>query len=909
MIARRLLTSFLLLFVVISIFARPMMAQTSANDKQARVTKLLGDIRTEDRRLRKRAAEELGRLGDERAVKPLIELLNDTDQYVAAAAAIALGDIKDPQAGSYLLEKLNSRSAELRGAAALALGRLANRNIASHLIMLLSDSEAYPRTAAATALGRLGEETALPNLIILLDRDAEVSVRTAAAEALGHIGDRQATAALVRALRAPSNYVRTAVAAALGELGGEAVAPPLIEALKDPDRLVRAAVADALGSVKDSRAVRPLIEALGDPDPYVRTNVAYALGKIGDRQAVEPLLEAANFDDPRVKNRAIDSLGAIGDSRALPLLLDILQDKDRLVRTNAINALAKIGDKRAVDSLLPLLADSDTGLRRASVEALGKIADTRAFESLANLVKADTDLSVRISALIAVNKVNSNRAITVLLDNLKANAMELRNTAATLLSQQQDAQIVPAIVGLLAQVDLAEARNLQPTLRLFFDRAPAATYDQLRSLLQTGNLAQRQQALLLNTLLARTQSSADLVAALQDTEAEMRALAAFLLGETKDRRNVVALRAALQDRDENVRQIAGRSLDTLGVPRYEPPTINNNTLARGLPLVTNPTAGVASGTAASTPPPPVTVTPDTVVAANDLASNATTKSTATSPNDSVASNQTANNQISQANNEVAREPQIDNQPDNSRSERPTTTAPISPVIVPGTPSLSDRIAANRPTPTNRPSQPPVNINSRDSRADTLANTGSDLTAGASTSTNSNINSSANSKVAGASPNNQVPENAASGLPTDTVAINRATVPVPAEDAQPTPRRNLELLRRNEQLVTRKLRELYTMQQQYLQTQAHYASLAELLTADLIDPELAKGEFSGYEFTLYISPATAHRSAKFFVVAAPLNHGQTGEQAFFIDETGVLRANRTTTVQVGQVYGSWEVAKN
>ena len=76
------------------------------------------------RSVRLHAAEALGKIGDERAVEPLIEALNDEDASVRRGAAVALGRLGAERAVEPLIEALNDEEGHVRRGAAVALGRL-----------------------------------------------------------------------------------------------------------------------------------------------------------------------------------------------------------------------------------------------------------------------------------------------------------------------------------------------------------------------------------------------------------------------------------------------------------------------------------------------------------------------------------------------------------------------------------------------------------------------------------------------------------------------------------------------------------------------------------------------------------------------------------------------------------------
>ena len=85
-----------------------------------------------------------------------------------------------------------------------------------------------------------------------------------------------------------------------------------------------------------------------------------------------------------------------------------------------------------------------------------------------------------------------------------------------------------------------------------------------------------------------------------------------------------------------------------------------------------------------------------------------------------------------------------------------------------------------------------------------------------------------------------------------------------------------------------------------QSQGYPASLAALgpstsatsASADLVDSVLSGGTKSGYTFTFKGDGNTP--SVGYSVVADPSNRGTSGQRGFYTDQSGVIRANPTTT---------------
>ena len=84
-------------------------------------------------------------------------------------------------------------------------------------------------------------------------------------------------------------------------------------------------------------------------------------------------------------------------------------------------------------------------------------------------------------------------------------------------------------------------------------------------------------------------------------------------------------------------------------------------------------------------------------------------------------------------------------------------------------------------------------------------------------------------------------------------------------------------------------------------QLYANSLGTLLTANLIDPQLATGTKSGYSYVTFATTTTA--PDQFIVSCRPtVTSGvtRTGERGFEADETGVIYARAGTTAQVTAV---------
>lgn len=134
------------------------------------VPALVGLLKNDDEKVRRKAAETLGRMKGKAsaAVPALIEALNDTYAQVRYEAVFALGEIGKEAlpAVPVLIQKLDDRSKELRTKAAVALEKLVpySSDIVPVMIRRLRHPDKDARWYAEGILERAGER-ALASLL------------------------------------------------------------------------------------------------------------------------------------------------------------------------------------------------------------------------------------------------------------------------------------------------------------------------------------------------------------------------------------------------------------------------------------------------------------------------------------------------------------------------------------------------------------------------------------------------------------------------------------------------------------------------------------------------------------------------------------------------------------------------
>ncbi len=262
------------------------------------VRKLDPVLRLAEEAVRNRAAEQLGKIGDQRAVEPLLYALAHEG---AREAMRALARFKEERAIPHIVRRLEDPCD--RAAAAVAL---------------LS----FGRTAASALMAALLERRPFP------DNEAPVSIerRAEAARLLGLVGDRS-------------------------------VVPLLCSYIDDPAAAVQLEAGLALvvlmdGDISDG-ALAVIAQGLTNPSPSIVFRCMDALVEAGDRSishllAMGPPRRAAVVGprrpgDDALQVSVIETLEWVGTDASARAVADFLQDRSNLVRERAQRALQHLG--------------------------------------------------------------------------------------------------------------------------------------------------------------------------------------------------------------------------------------------------------------------------------------------------------------------------------------------------------------------------------------------------------------------------------------------------------------------------------------------------------------------------------------------------------------------------------------
>jgi hypothetical protein len=146
--------AFVIITLVVILLAMIMYPQVSALRNRFRIRAGIHDLQDEAAEIRRRAAFELGMIGDPRAIEPLIVALQDEVSDVRDSAATALGKIGDPRAIEPLIVALQDEDKLVRNRAARALRHIGAPAI-EPLTVALEDADPHVRALITETLGKI----------------------------------------------------------------------------------------------------------------------------------------------------------------------------------------------------------------------------------------------------------------------------------------------------------------------------------------------------------------------------------------------------------------------------------------------------------------------------------------------------------------------------------------------------------------------------------------------------------------------------------------------------------------------------------------------------------------------------------------------------------------------------------
>jgi HEAT repeat protein len=283
---------------------------------------------------------------------------------------------------------------------------------------------------------------------------------------------------------------------------------------------------------------RKAVSELGEMRTDVIPAIPFLIGMLRDRESASLQYYKKNFEAVAIDKELKKTLIKIGKPAVDPLI-SALKDENGVVRKNAADTLGEIRDSRALDPLISALKDRKSSVQVSAKEAIFKIIkemkDNSDIEHLIFALHSQENM-VRQIAVKFMIELRDERTICILIDALDDEDSQVREDAANALMNMGSPVIEP-LLNVLNQDDVFMTSSAIVILgNLKDNRAVEPLIGVLKYFIFW----------------------------------KVRYEAAKSLGKIEDRRSILPLIDALNDKHVKVREAAAESLRQIGPIAVEP---------------------------------------------------------------------------------------------------------------------------------------------------------------------------------------------------------------------------------------------------------------------------------------------------------------------------------------------------
>ncbi|MDR0239221.1 MAG: HEAT repeat domain-containing protein [Deltaproteobacteria bacterium] len=499
-------------------------------------------------------------------VQRILQNLQSDDTEILRSAAFAAGDCKLAESVDLLCKGIASANIGVQEAAEYALRKIRGPRTVRSLLPLLRSDDAPLRNIAMDVLREIGADDL--DVLHPLLHDADCDMRIFIADILGSTKSRKSVASLCDSLlKDPEVNVRYQAAVSLGSLAFPEAVECLRLAMMD-EEWVQFSVVEALTKIRADSTVTALTQALSNCSPLVASIIIDALGEMGNIKAVPLLFKSLESASVPLRHKTVKSIVKILGGRSLSLLnpkdhtrfrdylLDTLNDEDESVLMAALSGLSVMGDDAATKAIFRLMTrmnpDLHQDLIQAATQTIASIGFNQSFVDALHAKNNDMLVHVAVDASLLMDDTRHIQHIKEIFwqhdrDIQRAAAVRLARIAGPddvpffldLLDRHTDGDVLKAALFFLGNRMKAE----QATEKLF--SMLAHPYDDVKEAALEACIA-----------LQTPQSTEHFKQLFKENEPRLRAMAVYALGRQNFADNLPELRAALEDEDAHVRQVA-----------------------------------------------------------------------------------------------------------------------------------------------------------------------------------------------------------------------------------------------------------------------------------------------------------------------------------------------------------------
>ncbi len=322
---------------------------------------------------------------------------------IRAAALRALMVLDAPTAPGIALNILKTGGSYLQTVAARTIGTIGNQRSVKPALQVFSTLPPHVQEVLLTAFADRKDKAALPTAMAALT-SPDASVRAAAIRAAALIGGTKALAKLLSVLQHPDESDRAHAREALAGLRGEAADRDILSQFYAGTAPLKKAMLPVLGLRGTAGSISALISAAGSDVSADAVAAIQALGRAGNPEPLGELLKiAATSKNEDVRDAAAEAAGALSekaDKHGAEELYRVLPIATPAGRAALYSLMAEIADDRALTEITAGLHSPNKTLHEAGLSALAENwSDSRALPFLLEAARIEPDKNQKTVAI------------------------------------------------------------------------------------------------------------------------------------------------------------------------------------------------------------------------------------------------------------------------------------------------------------------------------------------------------------------------------------------------------------------------------------------------------------------------------------------------------------------------------
>jgi len=412
--------------LVLFAYASPVRAadnQSSPAEKESALISLLkSDAPAAEKAI---TCKRLAIYGTKDAVPVLAPLL--ADPQLASWARIALEAIPDPAVDAAMRDAMGKLQGKLLVGVINSIAVRRDAKAVSGLVKKLKDADPEVASAAAVALGRIGGADAAKALSKSLAA-APTAVRAAVAEGCILCAERllaQSKAAdamklydAVRAADVPRQKMLEATRGAILARKADGL-PLLLEQLRSPDKALFGIGLRTARELPGRAVTEALAAELPRTSPDRQSYLLLALADRSDDAVLPAVVAAAGSGPQKLRLTAIGILDRLGNPASVSVLLGAAADSNADLAQAALAALARLPGSEVDAELLTRLPSTTGKARQVLIELAGQRHLDRALPAIVTGAE-DPDAGVRAAAVQAIGILGDDKQVAGLAKLLQA---------------------------------------------------------------------------------------------------------------------------------------------------------------------------------------------------------------------------------------------------------------------------------------------------------------------------------------------------------------------------------------------------------------------------------------------------------------------------------------------------------